>query len=354
MMNDETNPPQNNSIEDDAAYYKRNYHLDIRSIATELHRTDKFIIYLNPRDELSWFINHIPDHAKKSHAEFCRLNSLISINLTKHNAINAYRLIASALNSSLRAQEEQNIAQLYKDAYEYYERNKGEIKRIVIRSAQYCIYITRKNTVTWWHCRTPSENVKLAQAELENTNSMAEQCLNENYSEAIASKLGAALSMAFSKDNPQEIKACFDEVRTFVAAKVQSHLKLWLFITNASVSAIFIAIAFFLSWWLPDLTKYFLCAGAGVVGSMVSSLQRNKTVETDGYISNYGLYCESISRLIIGASFGVLVLLGVMSDLFLPLIKGNMQAIICMSFIAGFSERFVPDLIDNVAKKQKE
>lgn len=354
MMNEETNPPQNNTIEDDAAYYRRNYHVDISKVATELHRTDKFIIYLNHREELSWFINNMPEYARKSYAEFCRLKSLISINLTKIKAVNAYKLIASALVTSLTIPGNDDISILYKDAHDYYEKNKDEIKRTIIRSSQYCIYIKQNNNISWWHSCALSEHVKLAQAEFENTNSMAKQCLNESYSEAIASKLGAALSMAFSKENPQEIKACFDEVRTFVAAKVQSHLKLWLFITNASVSAMFIAIAFFLSWWLPDLTTYFLCAGAGVVGSMVSSLQRNKTVESDGYVSNYGLYCESISRLIIGASFGVLVLLGVMSDLFLPLIKGNMQAIICMSFIAGFSERFVPDLIDNVAKKQKE
>lgn len=354
MLDEETNPTENNNVENEAAYFRQHYHLDIRDITATLHRTNNFIIYLNRREELSWFIHHVPEHASKSHAEFFRLKSLFSINLTKNKAVNAYKLIASALSISLTASEERNIAELYKDAYEYYEKNKDEIKRTIIKNPQYCIYITQKNTITWWHSQASSESVKLAQAEYENTNTLAKQSLNESYSEAIASKLGAALSMAFSKEKPQEIKACFEEVRTFVTAKVQSHLKLWLFITNASVSAIFITVAVVLSWLFPDLAQYFLCAGAGVVGSMVSSLQRNKTVETDGYISNYGLYCESISRLIIGASFGVLVLLGVMSDLFLPLIKGNMQAIICMSFIAGFSERFVPDLIDGVAKKQKE
>lgn len=354
MMIEETHPPENNNDEDDAAYYRRNYHLDIKDVAATLHRSCHFIIYLNHREELSWFIRQVPKHASKSHAEFCRLKSLISINLTKVKAVNAYKLIASAMNISLRAAEEQDIAELYKDACEYYDKNKDEIKRTIIKNPQYCIYITQKNAITWWHSRSSVESVKLAQAEFENTNSMAKQCLNESYSEAIASKLGAALSMAFSKDNPQEIKACFDEVKDFVAAKVQSHLKLWLFFTNAITSTLFIAIACGLSLMLPHLHQYLLCAGAGVIGSMVSSLQRNKTIETDGYISNYGLYCESISRLIIGASFGVLVLLGVISDLFLPLIKGNLQAIICMSFIAGFSERFVPDLIDGVTKKQKE
>ena len=93
--------------------------------------------------------------------------------------------------------------------------------------------------------------------------------------------------------------------------------------------------------------------GAGVIGAMVSSLQRNNSISIDNYAGEYSLYCESLSRLIIGSVFGCFLVLGTKSEMFLAPFKNNSQAILCFCFISEFIERFVPDLINGVVRKNE-
>jgi hypothetical protein len=95
-------------------------------------------------------------------------------------------------------------------------------------------------------------------------------------------------------------------------------------------------------------------AELGVLGAMISSLQRNNQLSVDPYNSSIrDIYCVVATNLLIGLIFGGLVILIAESGVALTLIKDNEPAIMFFSFIAGFSERFVPDLIATVTDKAK-
>lgn len=339
-------------VEDDEDYFKRCYGIDKVHIRVVYYKSEEFIVYLNQDSNLSWHFSKLPDYIKWALSEVARIRALVDSCLIKSKAITAYELLAAGLYSYIINPKQERDP--FNDVLVYLEENKENIKRTIIRNKQYSVYLTKSDTIAWWHNQAGDENVKIAQSEFESTRALAEYALPKTYNHTISSKLGSALSQAFSKDNKNDIVACFDDVKKFVDNTVENHVRIRIFITN-SLSSLFFLMAVYILW-LFDLERggYYLCAGSGVIGALISSLQRNDKIVTSGYTSGRALYLESISRLIIGATFGMLLLLGVMSGLFLPLIKDNFQATLCLSFIAGFSERLVPDLISTVIKKQTE
>lgn len=100
----------------------------------------------------------------------------------------------------------------------------------------------------------------------------------------------------------------------------------------------------------------------GALGSIISLLSRRK-IELE-YISNIG-FPELIVVKLLGATFAIILMLffwsGLISGELFPVIsfgqymtiysQDNLAKLLVWSFIAGFSERLVPQLIENIEKR---
>lgn len=94
----------------------------------------------------------------------------------------------------------------------------------------------------------------------------------------------------------------------------------------------------------------------GILGAYVSIWMRYGRLEFTGLSSKALHYLESISRLLIGAIFAIVVICAVKCGLILSHVDPQMQkfSFAVLGFVAGFSERFVPSMIERVVNQQYE
>jgi hypothetical protein len=114
-------------------------------------------------------------------------------------------------------------------------------------------------------------------------------------------------------------------------------------ITIATVFSFNKWIADTLVWQTPISTGLF-----GAVGATFSVLHRIKKLEIDWRASKNVIAIEAGARILVGYFFGVFFYLACQADLILGAIKDNPSAIFVFATIAGFSERFIPQLIEKL------
>ena len=318
-----------------------------------LHTFPGVKIYINRFHELGWEIESLPAHASKAFQEFVIINSLINLHLNRLQKKKASRLLASRFYYCLTAKHPYEVETIFKDVRDYTNRGKGYVKKCVVESPRFAVYISKNHEVDWWYYKDIPEYMIGALDEFESLKGLASTTLPKSYNIAFMNKMASALANAFNKGDYDLAKDCFNDVRSYLSSKAISFLKLKAFLISLLFSTIFLIASIKLSISIPDLKSYFIGMGAGVIGAMVSSLQRNRDISLDNYAGEFSLYCESLSKLIIGSIFGCFIVFGTNSELFLAPFKNNLQAIVCFCFISGFVERFVPDLIDGVVRKNE-
>lgn len=317
-----------------------------------LHDDGKNVIFMNSFNELGWSLKNVPDYALGALKEFVLLNGLINYHLHRVNKKKASQLLASRLYYCLTADGEYDTQEIFKDIKEYAKKWEGSVKQWTIETPKFAVYINRGNDVVWWYYQDIPEYMIGAFEEFESLKGLSSTTLPNSHKLVFMSKLASALANAFNKSEYESAKNCFKDVREYLSSKAVSFLKMKAFAISVGFSIASLAAIITLCITYPKLNIYLMGMGAGVVGAMVSSLQRNVDISLDNYAGEYILYCESLSRLIIGAVFGCFLVFGSNSELFLAPFKNNIQAIVCFCFISGFVERFVPDLIDGVVKKR--
>lgn len=309
-------------------------------------------IFINSVCDLEWELKSVPDHALIALREFVMLNGLMKFHLNRVQKNKLSPLLASRFYYCLTANEPCDTDVIFADIKEYVNNAKGSIKR-TIESPKFAVYLNNKNEVVWWYYQDIPEYMRGALDELESLRGLASTILPSSYKPMFMNKLVSALANAFNKNDNDLAKKCFNDARNYLSSKAISFLKLKLFLISVSFSALSFLAIIFLYYRSPELITYQMGAGAGIIGAMVSSLQRKEDISIDNYAGEYSLYCESLSRLIIGATFGCFLVFGTQSELFLAPFKSNLQAIVCFCFISGFVERFVPDLINGVVRRNE-
>lgn len=112
------------------------------------------------------------------------------------------------------------------------------------------------------------------------------------------------------------------------------------------------AILAFLILLFPSQMVYFQCMLCALAGSFLSILQRHSKMLVSHLMSHIGLSIEAFSRICIGLLFGLFTFILSKSELALAAFENNIAAVFIFTFLAGFSERFAPDLFESVGNKQ--
>lgn len=317
-----------------------------------LYRDQNSIFILNRTNDLNWRIKKVPDYAIPAQQRFHKLNSLISANLTRGSKRHAYQLLASAFYTCLKSKGPCNIDDIYSDVQKYVSRRQGEIKTRIVECPDFAVYINQNNSVNWWVAGSRTDIHNTALNEFEYIKQLITTTIPKGERIIANRKLASALSVAFSKSSEDAARSSFDDVRAYIAAKFTSYINIMLFITNVISCLLFVSLMILLYNFFPQFKEHYIAAAAGVFGAMVSCLQRKNEINVDNYTGVYGLRCESLSRLIIGAVFGVFVIFAAKSGIVLSTFTNNLNALVCFGFISGFVERFVPDLINGVSGKE--
>lgn len=176
--------------------------------------------------------------------------------------------------------------------------------------------------------------------------------LPEEIKMPIETELASALHHAFSCEKPDEIDKFFQNVEKRISLLLSpNQAKLWLVLYGLSSSVAIILLLLFISRISSSLhLNLFLCGGAGVLGSTISLMQRNTKVSINLEDGKGYIFLQAAFIPILGLFSGLCLYLLSNSDLAFSFAKNNIYNLMSLSIVAGFSERYIPDLFQKVSK----
>ena len=102
-----------------------------------------------------------------------------------------------------------------------------------------------------------------------------------------------------------------------------------------------------------ELNPWYFGLIFGILGSYVSIWSRYGRGNRSGMGGRWLHVLECYSRIFIGMVFGVIAMVAIKCELILPTLRGQetLYAFILASFIASFSERFIPSIIEKLTNE---
>lgn len=309
-----------------------------------------YIIFKNSNNDFGWEIEKLSPWGIEGVAECRRLMGIGLSNLGLRRRETLFSLLAAALANTIQSTSCEDVKDHFIDVETYINKYNGELEYRHASGPNFEIYIKKDGMVNWFHRHIPP-HLNQCVEEFYTLHSLAMSVLPRSYRVSVSRVLSAALSSAFGKREGDDTKEVFSNARLFIYAQIESYWKVRLLFANIVFVMIFILMSLGFGYFFEIDGIYVNSIIAGVVGAMISVMQRNGEIIFSPYENELGFYAECISRLILGFAFGLLVVFLAKSELALAPFKNDFYAMVCFSFIAGFSERFVPDLMSNVIKK---
>ena len=161
-------------------------------------------------------------------------------------------------------------------------------------------------------------------------------------------QLGKALFTALDGGQPESIEEAFTGVRRFVRT-CAAHSARFRYVLAFLLSAVAMATGCLL---LPSFLVsgrstqvYFYASAAGIAGASMSVLYRSAHLRLDPTAHAGFLALQGLSRSPVGALFGFFIVLACQGELILAFVKDHPLALYPLAIAAGFSERFVAEIM---------
>lgn len=149
----------------------------------------------------------------------------------------------------------------------------------------------------------------------------------------------------------EDIPEIIDNARKYLKDRNREYSR-WLFLRSGS-PAVIIAFVTGLSMYLNNcFNPWFFGIVFGTLGAFVSIWARYGKIKNSGFGGSKLHVLECYSRIIIGIIFSLIAMVAIRCRLILPSIAQNdeLLAFILASFIASFSERFIPSILEKITK----
>ncbi len=227
------------------------------------------------------------------------------------------------------------------------------VKEILGQSSSAAVYITEDGHLRWSFFDNEgslSSNQKSVIGEFDGLMRDIKTYVPQSHCEDQLKLLGKALFRALEEDGAPSHDP-FGEVKLAIEELAQQKVRL-IYVSSCVIS-VGVILASFLS--IKSTVEFqepwvlFSTAGLlGAVGACLSVLNRIRRLEIDWKGSKEIIALEGIARIAVGMFFGVLFCLMCMGDLVLGAFKDNSPALFVFATISGFSERFIPELMEKL------
>ena len=223
----------------------------------------------------------------------------------------------------------------------------------------YIVYVDNDIDIDWVDTRSDyftDDEKKLKQQWIAKLDALhLEPCTNICQADKLTfkKKLGVGYELVMVK--------CFDEVgnvikecQRFIKSRNREVSRTLFLNTSIPVALIAIVVMIFnieVTKWHPAWVSGF---SAGILGAFISIWTRYGKTTMTGLSSKWLHYEETACRLLAGGVFALVAILAVKCGLLLNNIEASMIVYACslVGFIAGFSERFIPSLVERITKDE--
>jgi hypothetical protein len=180
--------------------------------------------------------------------------------------------------------------------------------------------------------------------------------MNKKQIKEYRSMLGSAIARMYEHESEETIFENLQKAELFLTNRVTETARIW-YLSSASVSLFLLTASFlFILFYKSELLvaswiHYPLSIYTGGLGAYLSIIMNSKKIAVNPSSGRIIHFLESNTRLIIGMIGGLFITILISSKIFNPEIHGNsIMTFIIFSFAAGFSERMVPNFINQIER----
>lgn len=163
--------------------------------------------------------------------------------------------------------------------------------------------------------------------------------------------LGAALATQLATSSSQQTLDVFGGVRAYIDVRRRETLQIYYFVAASATTAALLLALLLLPVLTREAQRFLICASTGALGALVSVSQRLRSIAIERYSSRLYTSIGGASRIVFGGVFGAVLLLFQEAGLLLAIVATNIKLSAAAAFVAGFSERLLPDLLARFEKQ---
>lgn len=327
-------------------------------IVTIFEQRKGVVIFLTEKNTLAWKIEpelfEKTDHIRFAIAKCRELHAIIEMNIEEERVAEAMVILGNALSSALLAASKREGLSYFKKITQFVETYR--IKYTVTAEPTFKIYITQDDRVRFWHDDPEAHN--LAITEFQSLRNLADSLLPATSIRQVSNRLATALRSAF-KSESEEWKDNFAEIKKYIISMSMFHVRtqysLYSFgigiILSLPVACLYL---FSLSHQIFLSPSIIIGGMGGLLGAFISILHRCWDIDIDPGIPRRSLAFQALTRMCLGLIFGGIVIILAESNLVLGAINKNIHSLFVLAIISGFSERFIPDIMEKIAKREVE
>lgn len=239
------------------------------------------------------------------------------------------------------------ITDMYLIQYNYDPEKEGADKD------GYIIFIDYDYDLDYVDLRDNGENaaeISRAIAKLQRAEAVPTKHLPEDVQLEFKRSLGIgyihALNLQF-----EDIPEIIDNAQKYLKERNREYSR-WLFLSSGFPAVIIAFISGLIMYLSKYLNPWLFGIVFGILGSFVSIWMRYGKIKNSGFGGCMLHVLECYSRIIIGVIFSLMAMVAIKCHLILPSIADNEEllAFILASFIASFSERFIPSILEQITK----
>ncbi|MEO3725796.1 hypothetical protein ABHN98_14720 [Pseudomonas syringae] len=342
--------------------------LDYRSMKVGDRLNDELILniyHVNPRaivyrneEIVTWAARGVSISERRL---MSRLNFLLERAKDKFKGVNRNRIdrykvrfFTAVLGGELRdgQQESDSDACYLIDELEQYIDAAEEVVRVVDMTKDFVVWIDKEGEVAY-EVRDGKKFDDGIFIELSELSALGRLMLEDSQRKLFVFKLASSLVVALRK-NSVGISESFDSAKQYLmkVIEVQASSRLIYSVIAFSLLLLSAFTIVYFKWSIggfSNLNMFLVGAGGGLLGALISVLQRSKDIKVVPFESLQHIVLQGFVRIGLGCCFGVIAVLACKAGVLFELLSADVKKLLLLAIVAGVSERLIPDFIEKIS-----
>jgi hypothetical protein len=239
--------------------------------------------------------------------------------------------------------------------FDKYINASEEVDRVIDRTSEFLVWVDKDGEVAY-EVKDGGKFDAGIFIELSELNALSRLTLTDSQRKLFVFKLASSLVVALRK-NSVGVNESFESAKQYLVKtiEVQASSRLIYSVISFSILLLFVLGVVYFKWgalWARDLNYLLVGAGGGLLGALISVLQRSKEIKVVPFESLHLIVLQGVVRIGLGSCFGVVSVLACKAGIFFDLLGADTKKLLLLAIAAGISERLIPDFIEKMSDEK--